>query len=256
MNNYLNKSLADCMKTLGEDHQDMLMMMFKDGVVLPDDTVEQALIKIDDSGDEYYEGIMDHLMHGIASGSESTPNVTVITNDEEAPHGPRGSLGKFGFLVNEEITPAPSSTGISLQELMDSADEEDATEIGWLVTKHFMKPSADVTELVIKLNTLLNPKMGGLPGGVEDITATEINFDEMANTPVGNLMPHEQHEHNKRMRSMYGLKLIEKVLGKHQNPKQHKFLNFLDGLKGSHDDDLISIIENGFKLIHKKDKSN
>ena len=32
---------------------------------------------------------------------------------------------------------------------------------------------------------------------------------------------------------------------------KQKFLTFLSELKGNHDDDLISIVENGFKLIHK-----
>ena len=50
---------------------------------------------------------------------------------------------------------------------------------------------------------------------------------------------------------MYGLKLIEKILGQRNNPEKQKFLTFLSELKGNHDDDLISIVENGFKLIHK-----
>lgn len=251
MQDILNKKLLDVINHIDEDSQDMLFLLFKSNLISPDDTVEQALIKIDNSGDEYYEGIMDTVMNSIVgSENNSMPNVTIITNDDDAAHGPRGSLGKFGFVVNEETTPPPPPTGISIQELIDIADEEDADGLNFLVVKHFMKPSADVTDLVIKLNTLLNPQMGNM-GAQQDITATEINFDELANTPVGDLLPYQQHEHNVKMRSMYGLKLIEKILGQRNNPEKQKFLNFLSELKGNHDDELISIVENGFKLIHK-----
>ena len=161
MQEILKKKLLDVVNHIDEDSQDMLMLLFKSNLITPDDTVEQALIKIDDSGDEYYEGIMDNVMGAIVGNSNnSMPNVTIISNNDEAAHGPRGSLGKFGFVVNEETTPPPPPTGISLQESINIADEEDADELNFLVVKHFMKPSADVTDLVIKLNTLINPQMG------------------------------------------------------------------------------------------------
>jgi len=244
----LNQMLIDIINHLGDTHQDMLMTLFQSGVIAPSDTIEQALTKIDNVGNDYFEDLMDNIMQGIAGSTNNVmPNVTVITRDEPAAYG---SLDVLGMYKPEEVTPAPDMMGISLQELMDSANEEDAVEVEWLVSKHFMKPSADVTELLIKLNTLLNPQMDGM-GGVEDISVAGIDLDSLSSRPVGSMMPHEVHEHNKMMSSMQGLQLLERLVGQKNNPEQQKFINFLGGLKGNHDDELISIVESGFKMIHK-----
>lgn len=243
----LNKMLIDVMNDLSTDHQDMLMTLLHSGVIVPGDSVEKALIKIDRSGNEYFSDVMDDIMGDIVGRQHDMPEVTIVSRDEPAAHG---SLDVFGLYKPQEVSNAPEMTGTSLQELMDSADEEDAVELEWLISKHFMKPSSDVTELTIKLNTLLNPQMDGM-GGQQDISVSDIDFDELSNTPVGNLMPHQVHEHNKTVNSVFGLKLIEKLLGNQKNPVKQKFVDFLHGLKDSHDDELIGIVESGFKLIHK-----
>jgi hypothetical protein len=251
MNFDLNEMLVDVMHRLSEDRQDMLSMLFQTGIIVPSDTVEKALIKIDERGDDYHVNIMDDIMGEIANNDTSMPDVTIIDNDTPSPYS---GQPMFTHVKQEDTTPTPEPMGISIQDLMDSASEEDAVEMDYLTAKHFMGPSADVTDLIIKLNTLLNPQMDSM-GSTQDIS---VGYDDDVNDvlglSVGNLTPEQQHGHNVKMRCTLGLELIDRLLNQRNNPEQSKFIEFLSNLKDSHDNDLINIVENGFKLIHKECK--
>ena len=251
MEEILNTPLFNVMDNIDDDAQDMLMVLFQSKIITPSDTVEQALVKIDASGDEYLEGIMDHVMGSIVGNdSNDMPGVTVITIEEEAPHGERGSLGTFGGFIPEETNPAPEVMGISLQDLMDCGSEEDATELEWIVSRHFMKPSSDVTELIMKLNTIANPMMDSM-GAQQDISVMDDDVAGVMQHSTGTMTPHQIKEYNSKMRGTEGLQLIERLLNHRDRPEKAKFISFLDGLKGNQDDELLSIVESGFKLIHK-----
>lgn len=248
MNFDLNEMVVDIINRLSDDRQDMLSVLFQSGIISPSDTLEKALINIDERGDDYHVNIMDDIMAEIATKDTSIPDATIIDNDTPSPY--KGQP-MFAHVKKEDTNTAPESMGISIQDLMDCASEEDTVEMDYLIAKHFMGPSADVTDLIVKLNTLSNPQMDNM-GSTQDIS---VGYDEDVNNvlglSVGNLTPRQQHNHNVNVKCKLGLELIDKLLNQRNNPEKSKFIDFLANLKDSHDNELINIVENGFNLIHK-----
>ncbi len=243
----LDKSIFDEMKYLSENSQDILMSLITKGIINSDDTIHTMLEKVDSISDDYLINIIDSVMKEISTRENQFKPAQVVTNNDNALHGKRGDLGHFGFYVGQDTNPMPENLGITLQELINIADNDDKIELDYIISRHFMKPSSDVNELMVKLNTILNPQIGNMEAQI-DITASQTNIDDIFNTAVGNLTPEQQHEYNKAVRCTHGINLINKLLAKLKNPNEHKFILFLNQLDDNNE--LLDIIESGFKLIH------
>lgn len=256
MTDLLNKQIFDIMSNLSEMSQDMLIQLFHSGIIKPNDTIEQALIKIDENGNEHQEMLIDRVMYDIADSRQNRPKeADVVTLNDPAKFG---QLKTLGFYKEQETAPSPADNpefyGITIHKLLKIANPEEAEEIEWLTTKYMMNMEDDISDLLRKCHTNANPKMDGMMNnGLQDISVTPNQggglFDGV---PTNNLSNEQIAEHNKIMRAKYAIKLIEGLVDRFKNPEQVKFLNFLNTLDRENQSELFSIIENGFKLIHKR----
>lgn len=254
MTDLLNKEIFDIMSNLSENGQDMLIQLFHSGIILPNDTIERALIKVDENGNEQQEMLIDRVMHEIADSKKSeAKQADVVTLNDPAKFG---QLQTLGFFQEQEKTVSPADnpefSGVTIHKLLKVANPEEAEEIEWLATKYMMNMEDDVSDLLRKCHTIANPKMDGMmSGGLEDISVTNNESGLYDGMPTHNLSNEQIAEHNKIMRAQASIKLIKELVDRFKNPEQVKFLQFLNSLDRDEQPELFSIIENGFKLIHK-----
>jgi len=264
----LNTTLHKAIEMIPEDGQDILMTFFHQGLLKPHHTLKEALMSMDNASDYHYE-LFDKIMEMLVRKKEK-PLVTnkLGSKFDAMPYEdgisvfikkfgdePVRSIGNLmsmlsGFIPQVEPVGAPSELGITCGQLHDCGDSLEQSIFGNAMDRLFVVPERDASVMIMKLKTLIAPKVG--MGTGEDISSTPFELDDNSNKPqaIGSMNQQQLRDANTKGFAKEALEITNKLIDKLKNPVGVKFVDFLENLKDNQSDNLIDLIKQGYSTIH------